>query len=132
MHSQQTSMPCVGFEPMIPASKRVKIVHALDRSATVTGQAINEILLIPASDLPHLPEATSQLEIKLLLTLFKPYKLTRSLFRDCHCTYKYNKQVHGFQPIRPKDQETYHIHSLAYYSVAVFHVHLISDRKSVV
>jgi hypothetical protein len=30
-------MPCVGFEPMIPVSERVKTVHALDRSATVTG-----------------------------------------------------------------------------------------------
>jgi hypothetical protein len=30
-------MPCVGFESMIPASERVKTVHALDRSATVTG-----------------------------------------------------------------------------------------------
>jgi hypothetical protein len=30
-------MPCVGFEPKIPASERVKTVHALDRSATVTG-----------------------------------------------------------------------------------------------
>jgi hypothetical protein len=30
-------MPCVGFEPTIPASERAKTVHALDRSATVTG-----------------------------------------------------------------------------------------------
>jgi hypothetical protein len=30
-------MPCVGFEPTIPASEREKIVHALDRSGTVTG-----------------------------------------------------------------------------------------------
>jgi hypothetical protein len=30
-------MPCVGFEPTIPASERAKIVHSLDRSATVTG-----------------------------------------------------------------------------------------------
>jgi hypothetical protein len=30
-------MPWVGFEPMIPASKRAKTVDALDRSATVTG-----------------------------------------------------------------------------------------------
>jgi hypothetical protein len=29
-------MPWVGFEPMIPASKQAKTVHALDRSATVT------------------------------------------------------------------------------------------------
>jgi hypothetical protein len=27
----------VGDEPMIPASERAKTVHALDRSATVTG-----------------------------------------------------------------------------------------------
>jgi hypothetical protein len=30
-------MPCVGFEPIIPASERAKTVHALDRSAAVTG-----------------------------------------------------------------------------------------------
>jgi hypothetical protein len=30
-------MPLVGFEPMIRASERAKTVHALDRSATVTG-----------------------------------------------------------------------------------------------
>jgi hypothetical protein len=33
----QTTMPCVGFETTISASKRAKTVHALDRSATVTG-----------------------------------------------------------------------------------------------
>jgi hypothetical protein len=32
-------MPCFGFETTIPASQRVKTVHALDRSATVTGGA---------------------------------------------------------------------------------------------
>jgi hypothetical protein len=30
-------MPRFGLEPMIPASARGKTVHALDRSATVTG-----------------------------------------------------------------------------------------------
>jgi hypothetical protein len=30
-------MPYVGFESTIPASERAKTVHALDRSATVTG-----------------------------------------------------------------------------------------------
>jgi hypothetical protein len=30
-------MPYVGFQPTIPASEQVKTVHALDRSATVTG-----------------------------------------------------------------------------------------------
>jgi hypothetical protein len=36
-HTHQISMPWVGFKPTIPASKRAKTVHALDRSATVTG-----------------------------------------------------------------------------------------------
>jgi hypothetical protein len=36
-YTHQTSMPCVGFEPTIPASERAKTVHVLDRSATVTG-----------------------------------------------------------------------------------------------
>jgi hypothetical protein len=29
-------MPCVGFEPTIPASERAKTVHALDRPAAVS------------------------------------------------------------------------------------------------
>jgi hypothetical protein len=33
-------MPCVGFEPTIQASEREKTVHALDRSATVTGKLL--------------------------------------------------------------------------------------------
>jgi hypothetical protein len=36
-HTHQKSMLCVGFEPTISASERVKTVHALDCSATVTG-----------------------------------------------------------------------------------------------
>jgi hypothetical protein len=36
-YTHQTSIPCVGFEPTNPASERAKTVHALDRSATVTG-----------------------------------------------------------------------------------------------
>jgi hypothetical protein len=39
-YKYQTSMPCVGFEPTIPASERADTVHALDRSATVTGFAL--------------------------------------------------------------------------------------------
>jgi hypothetical protein len=35
-YTYQTSMPCVVFEPTIPASKRAKTVLALDRAATVT------------------------------------------------------------------------------------------------
>jgi hypothetical protein len=36
-YTYQTSMPCMEFEPAIPASERAKTVHALVRSATVTG-----------------------------------------------------------------------------------------------
>jgi hypothetical protein len=36
-HSHQTSMPWVRFEPTITASEREKRLHALDRSAGVTG-----------------------------------------------------------------------------------------------
>jgi hypothetical protein len=36
----KTSMPGVGFEPMIPAFKRAKTVHASDRAATVIGQQV--------------------------------------------------------------------------------------------
>jgi hypothetical protein len=34
-------MSWVGIEPMIPASEPAKTVHALDRSATVTGDWAN-------------------------------------------------------------------------------------------
>jgi hypothetical protein len=37
INTYQTSMPYVRFEPTILASERAKTVHALDRSATVTG-----------------------------------------------------------------------------------------------
>jgi hypothetical protein len=33
----QTSMPQVGFEPTIPMFELAKMVHALDRAATVIG-----------------------------------------------------------------------------------------------
>jgi hypothetical protein len=36
----QTSTPRVGFEPTIPVFQRAKIVHALDRVATVIGNLI--------------------------------------------------------------------------------------------
>jgi hypothetical protein len=39
-------MPCVGFEPTIPASERAKAVHALDRAATVTGRNIYKVYKI--------------------------------------------------------------------------------------
>jgi hypothetical protein len=40
-HIHQTSIPYVGFEPTITATKRAKRVHALDLSATVTGVKID-------------------------------------------------------------------------------------------
>jgi hypothetical protein len=45
-HTHQTSIPCVGFEPTIPASERAKTMHALDRSGTVTGPVKNTSLKV--------------------------------------------------------------------------------------
>jgi hypothetical protein len=39
-YTYQTSIPCVGFELMIPSFERAKTVHALHRSATVTGRYV--------------------------------------------------------------------------------------------
>jgi hypothetical protein len=36
-NTEKRTMPWMEFEPTIPASERAKTVHALDRSATVTG-----------------------------------------------------------------------------------------------
>jgi hypothetical protein len=36
-HTYQTSIPWIGFEPMITESVQAKTVHALNRTATVTG-----------------------------------------------------------------------------------------------
>jgi hypothetical protein len=44
-------MPRVGFEPTITASERAKTVHALDRSAAVTGW----FTLAPANNAGTLP-----------------------------------------------------------------------------
>jgi hypothetical protein len=44
-HSQQTSMPPVGFEPAIPAAERLQ-THALDRSATGIGNKDRLLRLI--------------------------------------------------------------------------------------
>jgi hypothetical protein len=38
-------MPWMGSEPTIPASDREKTLHALDRSATVTGSLISIIII---------------------------------------------------------------------------------------
>jgi hypothetical protein len=46
IYSHQTFMPEAGFEPMITASERAKTFHALDRSATVTGNRYVNIILI--------------------------------------------------------------------------------------
>jgi hypothetical protein len=46
-HIHQTPMSCVGFKPTIPASEREKTVHALDRSATVTGLSPDYAALYP-------------------------------------------------------------------------------------
>jgi hypothetical protein len=43
-YTYQTSMPCVGFEPTIPASERAKTIHALDHSATVTGCVCGQVV----------------------------------------------------------------------------------------
>jgi hypothetical protein len=40
MHTIQTSMPGVGFEPTIPVFEQVKTVHALERAATVIGATL--------------------------------------------------------------------------------------------
>jgi hypothetical protein len=40
-------MPRVGFEPTIPVFERAKTVHALDRAATVIGNAFNGVRNMP-------------------------------------------------------------------------------------
>jgi hypothetical protein len=46
-------MAWVGLEPTIPAPERAKTVHALDRSATVTGRKASYIVLIHSCVLIH-------------------------------------------------------------------------------
>jgi hypothetical protein len=46
----------MGFEPTIPASERVKTVHALDRAATVIGHIFTnflQILIVTKCDEKH-------------------------------------------------------------------------------
>jgi hypothetical protein len=51
--STETSMPRVGFEPMIPVFERTKTVHALDRAATVIGYYSTTVLIISFHTLVH-------------------------------------------------------------------------------
>jgi hypothetical protein len=47
-------MPCVGFEPMIPASERAKTVHALDRAATaISSFSVYHLHIIPPFDVTY-------------------------------------------------------------------------------
>jgi hypothetical protein len=46
INTYQTHMPCLEFEPTIPAFEPAKTVHALDRSATVTGSDDVYLVLI--------------------------------------------------------------------------------------
>jgi hypothetical protein len=48
-YTHQTSKSWEGFEPTIPASKQAKTIHALDRSATVTGMFVEWVLVSPRS-----------------------------------------------------------------------------------
>jgi hypothetical protein len=69
-HTYQTFMPCVGFEPTIPAPERVKVVHALDRWATMTGLFWNsstEIHTFATRKLQSLRELTHSTDSKGLL-----------------------------------------------------------------
>jgi hypothetical protein len=50
---RQTSMPGVGFEPMIPAFEQAKTVHALDNGATVTGYVYHTYFEISCGDISH-------------------------------------------------------------------------------
>jgi hypothetical protein len=45
-YTYRTSMPCMGFEPTIPASQWPKTVHTLDSSDTVTGGVSNHLMII--------------------------------------------------------------------------------------
>jgi hypothetical protein len=51
-YTHQISMPRVGFEPTILASKRAKTVHALERAATMTGCDWSSLLVFRSKSLP--------------------------------------------------------------------------------
>jgi hypothetical protein len=51
-------MPWVGFEPTIPASEWAKIVHALDRAATVSSRIIYQFYIISDMDIVVMSEIT--------------------------------------------------------------------------
>jgi hypothetical protein len=75
-YTHQTSMCSVGFETTIPASKRAKTVHALDRSATVTGAKQVYIILV-------LSLVSSQ--SSLFLCLIAVWLFSSVLFPLCCC-----------------------------------------------
>jgi hypothetical protein len=59
-------MRCVGFEPTIPASLQAKTVHALDRSATVTGLRNNH--MVKYESVLKKKSASKYTEVHLMMT----------------------------------------------------------------
>jgi hypothetical protein len=74
-YTQQTSMPCVGFESRIPASERGKTVHALDRWATVSGERNNRRSKLQSGR----NEMSRQLEVRLQPFSLEPFPFSREI-----------------------------------------------------
>jgi hypothetical protein len=87
-------MPCVGFEPTIPASERAKTVHALDRAATVTCAKSFPIYYSPV--IISFDSIYSEIILLLLLLLLLPfYRLSRFVSSlVIFCVYTCNRALH--------------------------------------
>jgi hypothetical protein len=84
--SRGTSMPRVGFEPMIPVFERVKMVHGLDCAATVIG--ISSLLghNIPLNNLHSNTYNLHSSHIYLLCLEFEPVVPYSSRILSCTAT----------------------------------------------
>jgi hypothetical protein len=84
----ETSMPLVGFEPTIAAFERAKIVHALDRAATMIGSNNNNnnnnTLLQGIGNMPALAFALLS-ETNITITVFCIYIFTFHRLRSVSC-----------------------------------------------
>jgi hypothetical protein len=95
LNTYQTSMPCVGFEPTIPASERAKAVHALALlpwPATMTNTNVNFKLLYKKMPLFLMPYSSS-LFIEPPTTIFCVFLLS---FKKAEFTFPYtNTRSHS-------------------------------------
>jgi hypothetical protein len=87
-YTHQTSMPYVGFQPTIPASKRAKTVNALDRSATVAGNLYVYWWLSSSERWRRVALIRTDVSEDRIASIFRVHKCEEVTERSCKLLYR--------------------------------------------